>query len=64
MNTVARKAVVMPKPKPLLDLSNVHHRPKDKAASVRESCTLLAKSSFCVVAQLKTKSNSMTLTWD
>lgn len=48
MITVAKKAVVMPSPKPLLDRSNVHHRPRDKAANVKESCTLLSKSSFCV----------------
>ncbi len=29
---------------------------KDKAARVRESCTLLSKSSFCVTAQLRLKS--------
>ena len=55
MNTVARKAVVMPRPKPLRDRSKVHHRPRDKAASVRESCTLLSKSSFCVTGAVKVK---------
>lgn len=53
MNTVATKAVVIPKPKPLLDRSNVHHRPRDKAARVSESCTLLSKLSFCVTRLLR-----------
>lgn len=50
---MATKAVVIPNPKPLLDRSNVHHRPKDKAARVSESCTLLSKLSFCVTRLLR-----------
>lgn len=53
MKTVATKAVVIPNPKPLLDRSNVHHRPRDKAARVSESCTLLSKLSFCVTRLLR-----------
>lgn len=53
MKTVATKAVVIPNPKPLLDRSNVHHKPRDKAARVNESCTLLSKLSFCVTRLLR-----------
>lgn len=43
---VARNAMATPRPKPLRDLSNVHHNPTESAARVRDSCTLFAKSTF------------------
>lgn len=38
--------MLTPRPKPLRERSNVHHRPMESAASVRDSWTLLAKSTF------------------
>lgn len=35
-----------PRPNPLRDLSNNHHKPIDMAASDKDSCMLLAKSIF------------------
>lgn len=44
--SVATKAIVIPRPRPLLERSNVHQSPSDKAARVRDSWMLFAKSSF------------------
>ena len=43
---VAMTAILTPKPNPLPDLSNSHHKPIDIAASVKDSWKLLAKSNF------------------
>lgn len=50
---VATTEIPMDNPKPLVERSNSHHRPRDMAASVTESWKLFSKSTFCFEFRMK-----------